>query len=75
MKTHKTSKPVLHADAAYENSHVIARDLIEHINELLQDMPAPGNDDRPIEWAHVTQINRVNGLLLDIVKLMTTFNN
>jgi hypothetical protein len=53
MEPRKTPKPKLTAEAAYENSHLVARDLLDRIADLLQDMPAPGNDDHPIHWGHV----------------------
>ena len=34
-------RSALDADAAYENAHLIARDLLVRIEELLFDMPAP----------------------------------
>ena len=63
-------KPKLNAEAAYENAHLIARDLLDRIGELLQDMPAPGNDDHPIHWGHVGDIQHVNALLLDAVAFL-----
>jgi hypothetical protein len=70
MEPRKTPKPKLTAEAAYENSHLVARDLLDRINELLQDMPAPGDDGRPIHWGHVGDINHVNALLLQAVAFL-----
>ncbi len=36
------TKPRLQAEPAYENSHLVARDLLERIGELFEDLPAPG---------------------------------
>ena len=33
-------KPGLAAEAAYENAHLVAQDLVERLRELLTDMPA-----------------------------------
>ena len=40
----KNAKPKLNAEAAHENSHLVAQDLVTRIAELLFDLPAPGND-------------------------------
>ena len=53
MTANANKKPKLTADAAYENSHLVAQDLVERIRELLFDMPAPGNEEHPIHWGHV----------------------
>ena len=70
MPTPKNSKPRLNAEAAYENAHLVARDLLDRIHELLHDMPAPGNDDHPIHWGHVGDIHQVNTLLLQVVTFL-----
>jgi hypothetical protein len=33
-------------------------------------MPAPGNDDRPIHWGHVGDLNHVNALLQQIADFL-----
>ncbi len=63
-------KPKLQAEAAYENGHLIARDLLERIDELLQDMQAPGDDEHPIHWGHVGDISHVNELLSQVVAFL-----
>ena len=68
METRKN--PKLNAEAAYENAHLVAQDLVARIGELLFDMPAPGNDDHPIHWGHVGDINHVNTLLLEVVTFL-----
>ena len=40
MERPKNAKPKLNAEAAYENAHLVARDLVDRIGELLMDMPA-----------------------------------
>ena len=62
--------PKIAAEAAYENSHRVAQDLLDRIRDLLQDLPAPGNDDHPIHWGHVGDINHVNSLLLQVVTFL-----
>ena len=43
-------KPNLKAEAAYENAHLVAQDLVERVKELLFDMPAPGDDEHLFHW-------------------------
>ena len=38
---------------AYTSAHVRALTLLEDIHEIVEDMPAPGNDKHPIDWGHV----------------------
>ena len=66
----RTKKPKLEADAAYEHAHMVARDLLERIEELLQDMPAPGVEEHPINWGHVGEINEVNQRLSSVVAFL-----
>lgn len=66
-------KPRLEAEAAYENAHLVAQDLLECIRELLHDQPAPGNDKAPIHWGHVGDISHVNDLLSQVVCFLGGF--
>jgi hypothetical protein len=66
----ENKKPKLIAEAAYENAHLVAQDLLERIRELLSDLPAPGNDEHPIHWAHVGTINEVNKRLSSVVSFL-----
>jgi hypothetical protein len=70
MERPKNVKPKLNAEAAYENAHLVAQDLVARIGELLFDMPAPGNDAHPIHWGHVGDINHVNTMLLEVVTFL-----
>lgn len=63
-------KPNLKAEAAYENAHLVAQDLVARIGELLFDSPAPDNDEHPIHWGHVGTINEVNNRLSQIVAFL-----
>lgn len=63
-------KTNLQAEAAYEVAHHSARDLLERIEELLFDMPAPGDDEHPINWSHVGTVNHVNQLLRQVVAFL-----
>jgi 4'-phosphopantetheinyl transferase EntD len=65
------TKQRLQAEPAYENAHLVARDLLDRIGELLTDMPAPGDDEHPIDWGHVGSINHVNDLLSQVVRFIT----
>ena len=70
MNARQKEKPKLTAEAAYENAHLVAQDLVQRIGELLFDLPAPGNDDRPINWADVGSLNEVNNRLSSIVAFL-----
>jgi|GEM_PF-615743 len=64
------TQPKFTADAACENSHLVAQDLVERIRELLFDLPAPGNDEHPIHWGHVGSINEVTMRLSSMVAFL-----
>ncbi len=64
------AKQRLEAEAAYENAHLVARDLLQRIDELLHDLPAPGNDEHPIRWTHVGEITHVAAQLAGIVEFL-----
>lgn len=70
MAERTNRKPKLSAEAAYENAHLVAQDLVERIRELLFDMPAPGNDEHPIHWGHVGDVNYVISTLLEVVTFL-----
>ena len=70
----KNEKPKLTAEAAYENAHLVAQDQLERIRELLFDLPAPGDDEHPINWAHVGSISHVNSKLSEIVAFLEGTN-
>lgn len=61
----------LQAEPAYENAHLVARDLLDRIGELLTDMPAPGDAENKIDWGHVGSISHVNELLSQVVCFLT----
>ena len=70
MNARENKKPKLTAEAAYENAHLVAQDLVQHVGELLFDLPAPGNDEHPINWAHVGTVNEVNNRLSSVVAFL-----
>ena len=70
MNARKHNKPQLTAEAAYENAHLVAQDLVQRIGELLFDLPAPGDDEHPINWSHVGTLNEVNNRLSAIVAFL-----
>ena len=70
MEGRKNPKPKLTAEAAYENAHLVAQDLVERIRELLFDLPAPGNDEHPIHWGHVGDVTHVTDLLSQVVAFL-----
>jgi len=67
----KNAKPKINAEAAYENAHLVAQDLVMRIGELLFDLPAPGNDEHPIHWGHVGDLNEINSRLSAVIAFMT----
>ena len=73
-KRNKPRKPNLQANAAYENAHLVAQDLVERIGELLFDLPAPDNDEHPIHWGHVGDLNEINRRLSEVIAFMTGTN-
>ncbi len=70
MTDPKTPAPKRTAEDAYVAAHLLARDLVERIGDLLQDLPAPGDDDHPIHWGHVGDVNHVNALLLEVAAFL-----
>ena len=70
MNARQNKKPKLTAEAAYENAHLVAQDMVERIRELLFDLPAPGNEEHPIDWADVGSINEVNNSLSSVVAFL-----
>ena len=71
MPKRKNAKPKLNAEAAYENAHLVAQDLVQRINELLFDMPAPGDDEHPIHWGHVGDLGEVNNRLSSVIAFLS----
>ena len=67
----KNAKPKLFAEAAYENAHLVAQDLVTRIGELLFDLPAHGNDEHPIHWGHVGDLNEINIRLSAVIAFVT----
>ena len=62
-------KPRLEAQPAYESAHMVATDLLGHIAELLQDLPAP-DGEVVINWGHVGSLAEVNHRLASIVAFL-----
>lgn len=61
------ARPPIDASSAYEHAHIVARDLLEQIEWLLDRMPKP--DDR-VNWAHVGDVCKVNSDLTEIVRYL-----
>jgi hypothetical protein len=70
----ENKKPRLEAEAAYENAHLVAQDLLDCLRELLQDQPAPGIEEHPIHWGHVGNLSHVNDLLSQAVCFLGGFD-
>jgi len=56
------------AEAAYTNAHIAAQEMAGNLDELLHDMPAPGEDR--INWSHVADLHEVNKRLAAIVEFL-----
>lgn len=54
----------------WPTGHLVAQDLVERIRELLFDLPSPGSDEHPINWADVGSVNEVNNRLSAIVAFL-----
>ena len=63
------------AEAAYLQAHTQACDLLGHIEELLHDLPAPENEDLPINWAHVGSVQEVVSRLTSVVAFLSGNEN
>ena len=61
----------LNAEAACENAHLVAQDLLVRVKELLFDMPVPGDDEHPIHWGHVGDLTEINHRLSGIIAFLT----
>ena len=70
MTTSPNQTPNLDAEAAYEKAHLVAQGLAERIKDLLFDLPAPGNDEHPINWGHVGTLNEVTSRLAAVVTFL-----
>ena len=67
----KNAAPKIDAETAYQNAHLIAQGLATRIGELIFDLPAPGNDEHPIHWGHVGDLNEINSRLSAVIAFMT----
>ena len=63
------TKQRLEAQPSYESAHMVATDLLAHIGELLQDLPAP-DGEVVINWAHVGSLAEVNRRLASVVAFL-----
>ncbi len=64
--TANQNKPT--AADAYETAHLAAQGLVERLNELLFEMPAP--DDEAVHWGHVGDLNHANQKLAELVAFL-----
>ena len=66
----------LKAEAAYENAHLVAKDLVQRIGELLFDLPAGWRaGTTPRHWGHVGNINEVNSRLSAVIAFLEGTEN
>ena len=57
-------------EEAYEHAHLEAVGALETIQELLHDLPAPGDDEHPIHWGHVGDVNEVLKRLESVIAFL-----
>ena len=55
----------------YIQTHRQACDLLVHIEELLHDLPAPENDEVPVDWGHVGTVSEVVARLTSVVAFLS----
>jgi hypothetical protein len=58
-------------EIAYLNAHQRALDLIDRLRGLIEDRPAPGDDEHPINWGHVGDLGHANELLDETIAFLT----
>ena len=51
---------------AYVAAHIAALTLLEDLHEIVEDMPAPGIDEHPIDWGHVGSLNHLREQLAEL---------
>ena len=56
------------ASAAFENSVLVACDMLERINDLLHSMPSP--DSGKIDWSHVGSVTQLNSQLHNLIQFV-----
>ena len=47
------------AEDAYVAAHIEALTLLEDLHQTVEDMPAPGDEEHPINWGHVGSLNHL----------------
>ena len=55
---------------AYEHAHLEAAGALETIEELLHDLPAPGDDEHSIHWGHVGDVNEALKRLESVIAFL-----
>ncbi|QDV62615.1 hypothetical protein [Crateriforma conspicua] len=53
---------------AYVAAHIRALTLLEDLHQTIEDLPAPGSDDYPLDWGHVGSLNHLCEQLADLKK-------
>lgn len=56
------------ASAAFENSVLVACDMLERIKDLLHSMPSP--DSGKIDWSHVGSVTHLNSQLNTLIRFV-----
>ncbi|TWU62272.1 hypothetical protein [Crateriforma conspicua] len=60
---------------AYAAAHIRALTLLEDLHQTIEDMPAPGSDEHPLDWGHVGSLNHVCEQLADLKKHLVSPDN
>jgi len=60
------------AEDAYVSGHIAAQELLNKLEFLVLSMPSPCDEERPINWGHVGDINNVNDHLENIIEFLSS---
>ena len=72
-KIQTLNPPALEPSPAYEHAHLIARDLITHIERQLDRMIRPESKD--VRWFHLRAMNLINAQLSEVATAIDETNN
>jgi hypothetical protein len=56
---------------AYVAAHIATLTLLEDLHEIVEDLPAPGNDEHLIDWGHVGSLQHVCERLKELKTFLT----
>lgn len=59
------------ANDAYLAAHLEAQKMVKKIETLLFDLPAPDDDEHPLNWGHVGNMQETNSRLKAVIAFLT----